>query len=57
MLRANDATDLSRELYNSSAAGARDVAGPSVKFTSPTIANAKVYLGTQNSVDVYGLLE
>jgi hypothetical protein len=57
VLHAYDATDLSRELYSSNDAGARDVAGPAVKFASPTIAGGKVYIGTQNSVDVYGLLD
>jgi hypothetical protein len=56
ILRAYDANDLSTPLYASNQAGPRDTAGGGVKFTTPTIANGMVYLGTQYEVDVYGLL-
>ena len=57
VLHAYDATDLSHELYNSNqAANSRDHFGAGNKFVTPTIANGKVYVGTQNGVGVFGLL-
>ncbi|HYL26779.1 MAG TPA: pyrrolo-quinoline quinone [Candidatus Nitrosotalea sp.] len=54
VLRAYDARDVTRELYESNQDEARDRAGPGTKFSVPTIANGRVYVGTQTELDVYG---
>jgi hypothetical protein len=58
VLHAFDATNLSDELYNSDqAANSRDQFGAPSHFMTPTIANGKVYIGTQTGVAVFGLLQ
>jgi hypothetical protein len=56
-LHAYDASDLSKELYNSNqAASSRDQFGNGNKFITPIIVNGKVYVGTPNAVAEFGLL-
>ena len=56
ILQAWDAANVSRQVYNSNIRVVRDQAGPAVRFVVPTVANGKVYVGTQSELDVYGLL-
>ena len=58
VLHAFDASDVSRELWNSEQEPARDRLGNFAKFNTPTVANGKVYVGTfSNQLVVYGLFK
>lgn len=56
VLTAFDATNITRELWNSDAKPS-DALGAVSKFAPPTVANGRVFVGTsQNQLVVYGLL-
>lgn len=56
-LRAFDAQDVSRELWNSNMNFERDRVGNFAKFVPPVVANGRVYLATfSDELAVYGLL-
>jgi hypothetical protein len=58
VLHAYDASNLTHELYNSNqATGGRDQFGPGNKFIAPTVAGGKVFIGTTNTLAIFGLLK
>jgi len=56
ILVACDAANITDEIYDSSKAGTRDRLGAAIKFSVPTIANGKVYVGGSSQLAVFGLL-
>jgi hypothetical protein len=55
IVRAFDAGNVATELWNSEQDASRDRAGTALRFNTPTVWNAHVYVGTRNGIDVYGL--
>jgi hypothetical protein len=56
VLYAFDATNVATLLYDSVQQQSRDATGCGNKMQQATIANGKVYVATQNELDVFGLL-
>src|SRR6185436_7375818 len=57
ILRAYDASNVTRELWNSQQNATRDILGNFSKFSPPTIANGKVFVASlSRKVVVYGLI-
>ncbi len=56
VLQAHSASNVATTLYSSNTNANRDQAGVAVKFSVPTVANGKVFVGAVKELDVYGLL-
>jgi len=54
ILQAYDAADVSCLLYSTEHDG-RNTPGLAIRFTTPVVANGRVYVGSRNAVYVYGL--
>ena len=55
VLHAYDATDVSKELYNSNQSGGSDHFGVAVRFTVPTVINGKVFVAGGSQLAAFGL--
>jgi hypothetical protein len=56
VLRAYDPNNVGNEFYDSTQSGTRDTFGSATKFSVPTIANGKVYVGAATQLVIFGLL-
>ena len=57
ILYAFDAAKLGAPLYTSEENAPRDRAADATRFVIPLVANGRVYFGTRNAVEVYGLIK
>src|SRR5207302_6623401 len=54
ILRAYDALNPSDELYDSAQSGQRDQLAGAVKFTVPTVADGRAFVGSEYAFSVFG---
>jgi hypothetical protein len=57
ILHAYDATDVSKELWNSTMNSARDALGEGIGFATPVVADGRVIVTYDTNVGVFGLLQ
>jgi hypothetical protein len=57
ILYAYDATNIAHPIYSSEKNAARDRASRATRFVVPVVVNGRVYFGTRDEVEVYGLLK
>lgn len=55
-LRAYNASNVSQELWTSQQNATRDSLGGATKFSTPTISNGQVFVGTSNALVAYGVI-
>jgi hypothetical protein len=54
ILHAYDATDVSKELWNSNMNAGRDGMGTGIGFGTPVVINGRVIAATENTVNIFG---
>jgi len=57
ILHAYDATDVSKELWNSNMNAGRDGMGTGIGFSTPVVSNGRVFAASDRAIDVFGLLQ
>jgi hypothetical protein len=57
ILHAYDATDVSKELWNSNMNSVRDALGEGIGFATPVVADGRVIISSATTVGVYGQLQ
>jgi hypothetical protein len=57
VLYAYDAANIAQPIYSSEVNAARDRASLATRFVVPVVVNGRVYFGTRDRVEVYGLLK